>query len=119
MYRIKSAGMFLAVFFCCGTALSAAEELTVARGETLELAASAEYATVTVSGRLIIPADVQLNAETLVLGPNSGDTAVVEVLGSKERALTVSSMTVGSSGGTGKIVALSADAVHNTGWDTI
>ena len=119
MYRIKSAGMFLAVFFCCGTALSAAEELTVARGETLELAASAEYATVTVSGRLIIPADVQLNAETLVLGPNSGDTAVVEVLGSKERALTVSSMTVGSSGGTGKIVALSADAVHNTGWDDI
>lgn len=119
MYRIKSAGMFLAVFFCCGTALSAAEELTVARGETLELAASAEYATVTVSGRLIIPADVQLNAGTLVLGPNSGDTAVVEVLGSKERALKVSSMTVGSSGGTGKIVALSADAVHNTGWDEI
>lgn len=99
MHRIICPGIALWLFFCCGAVFSATEELTVARGETLELVASAEYATVTVSGRLIIPADVQLNAGTLVLGPNSGDTEVVEVLGSNERALKVSSMTVGSSGG--------------------
>lgn len=103
---------------CCGlSALSA--DLTVARGETLDLAASGAYETVTVSGTLNIPEGVSLTAATLELGPDAGDTAVVNVLGSKARGLTVTTLVVGASGGVGQIVALSPDATHNTGWDGV
>ena len=97
-----------------------AENLTVARGETLVLPESATYDTVTVSGTLNIPSGLTLTAATLELGPNEGDEAVVNVLGSANTGLDVTNaVNVGTSGGSGQIVALSPAETHNTGWDSV
>lgn len=114
----------LAIAFTAGTVCFAcrlaAEDLTVARGETYDLPADATYGTVTVSGTLNIPAGLTLTADTLELGPDEGDAAVVNVLGSSKAGLKVTStVNVGSNGGSGQIVALSPDATHNTGYDTL
>ena len=114
----------LAIAFTAGTVCFAcrlaAEDLTVARGETYDLPADATYETVTVSGTLNIPAGLTLTADTLELGPDEGDAAVVNVLGSSKAGLKVTStVNVGSNGGSGQIVALSPDATHNTGYDTL
>ena len=108
-----------AVWLACGTLTVFSADLTVARGETLNLAESVAYGTVTVSGTLNIPEGVTLTAAMLELGPDAGDTALVNVLGSKARGLTVTNLVVGASGGSGQIVALSPDAVHNTGYDSV
>ena len=109
----------IAVGLACGGLSAFSADLTVARGETLDLAASETYETVTVSGTLNIPEGVTLTATTLALGPDAGDAAVVNVLGSKARGLTVTNLVVGASGGAGRIVALSPDATHNTGYDDL
>ena len=109
----------IAAGLACGGLSAFSADLTIARGETLDLAASGTYETVTVSGTLNIPEGVRLTAATLALGPDAGDAAVVNVLGSKARGLTVTNLLVGASGGSGQIVALSPDATHNTGWDDL
>ena len=97
-----------------------AEDLTVARGETLDLPESATYDMVTVSGTLNIPAGLTLTATTLELGPNEGDEAVINVLGSGSTGLNVTTaVNVGTSGGSGQIIALSPNETHNTGWDSL
>ena len=115
-----SAGCFLVLgLLCCGTC-AFADDLTVSRGETVVLSENAAYETVTVSGTLNISSGVTLTVGTLELGPNAGDTAVVNVLGSAGTGLNITNaVNVGSSGGSGQIVALSPDATHNTGWDSV
>ena len=115
-----SAGVSFAIgMLCCGTCAFAGD-LTVYRGETVVLSENAAYETVTVSGTLDISSGVTLTAGTLELGPNAGDTAVINVLGSAGTGLNITNaVNVGSSGGSGQIVALSPDATHNTGWDSV
>ena len=115
-----SAGVSFAIgMLCCGTC-AFADDLTVLRGEAVVLSENAAYETVTVSGTLDISSGVTLTAGTLDLGPNAGDTAVINVLGSAGTGLNITNaVNVGSSGGSGQIVALSPDATHNTGWDDL
>ena len=94
-----------------------AADLAVGRGETYNVMSDETYDTVTVSGTLNVSSGAKLTATTLELGPNEGDSAVVNVLGSNDTGLKVTSVNVGRSGGTGQIVALSPNATHNTGWD--
>ena len=111
--------VFAAGLLCCSL-WAVADDLTVPRGETVVLSGNAAYETVTVSGTLNIPSGVTLTAATLELGPNAGDTAVVNVLSSGITGLNITNaVNVGSSGGSGQIVALSPDATHNTGWDSV
>ena len=103
---------FALVFFSANAA-----DLVVGRGETNNITSDETYDTVTVCGTLNVNSGAKLTATTLELGPNEGDSAVVNVLGSNDTGLKVTSVNVGRSGGTGQIVALSPDATHNTGWD--
>ena len=120
MNKRKYLTISLAVVLLSLSARTFAENLTVARGETLNLPASATYDTVTVSGMLNIPSGLTLTAATLELGPNEGDEAVVNVLGSANTGLNVTNaVNVGTLGGSGQIVALSPAETHNTGWDEV
>lgn len=123
MFAVVTDKMYFAVIFALGLICVSfhafAEDLTVARGETFNLQAGASYDTVTVSGTLNIPAGLTLTAVTLELGPEEGDTAQVNVFGNDATGLKVETVNIGRNGGTGQIVALSAGAVHNTGWDNV
>lgn len=114
-----SAAILASLLACCGMQTFAGD-IVVARGETLDLSADTVCGTVTVSGTLNIPAGIALTADILELGPNEGDMAVVNVIGSSGTGLNVvNSVNVGSSGGCGQIVALSPAETHNTGWDKV
>lgn len=112
--------IILALGLISCSSYTSAEDLTVARGETLDLPESATYDTVTVSGTLNIPAGLTLTTATLELGPNEGDEAVINVLGSAATGLNVTNaVNIGTSGGSGQIVAMSPAGTHNTGWDDV
>lgn len=112
--------LVFAVVAACGVfGFAKAEDLTVEKGATTSLTESATYDTVTVHGMLTIEKGVKLTATTLELGPDEGDAAVVNVLRSDATGLKATTVNVGSNGGTGKIVALSPEATHNTGWDSV
>lgn len=110
------------LFFVCPLIVRAAafaDDLVVGREETLNLSSDAVYDTVTVHGTLNIESGAKLTAAVLELGPDAGDAALVNVLGSDATGLEVETVNVGRNGGTGQIVALSDGAVHNTGWDEV
>ena len=110
------------LFFVCSLIAGAAafaDNLVVGREETLNLSSDAVYDTVTVHGTLNIESGAKLTAAVLELGPEAGDTALVNVLGSDATGLEVETVNVGRNGGAGQIVALSDGAVHNTGWDKV
>lgn len=115
---MKMKSSFLGIVFCAATSLSAVD-LTVGQGETLDVTESAVYETVTVHGTLNIESGAKLTATVLELGPDVGDAAIVNVLGSNATGLDVDTVNVGRNGGTGQIVALSSGAVHNTGFDKV
>jgi hypothetical protein len=108
------------LFFVCpliAGAAAFADELVVGQGETLNLSSDAVYDTVTVHGTLNIESGAKLTAAVLELGPDAGDAALVNVLGSDATGLEAGSVNIGRNGGSGQIVALSDGAVHNTGED--
>ena len=110
--------MFFVFPLLAGTGAFAAD-LVVGREEILNLSSDAVYDTVTVRGTLNIESGAKLTAAVLELGPDAGDTALVNVLGSDATGLEVETVNIGRNGGTGQIVALSGGAVHNTGWDKV
>lgn len=86
----------------CGASFLQAADLTVAVGETVTLAESAEYDSVTVGGVLNIPVGLTLKAGALALGPDAGDAAVINVLGNAVGSLQVTgTVTIGANGGAG------------------
>ena len=110
------------LFFVCpliAGAAAFADNLVVDREETLNLSSDAVYDTVTVHGTLNIESGAKLTAAVLELGPDAGDAAIVNVLGSDATGLDVETVNLGRNGGAGQIVALSDGAVHNTGWDKV
>ena len=115
--KIKSV-LFFVFPLLAGTGAFAAD-FVVGREEILNLSSDAVYDTVTVRGTLNIESGAKLTAAVLELGPDAGDTALVNVLGSDATGLEVETVNIGRNGGTGQIVALSDGAVHNTGWDKV
>ena len=116
----RHSAIILALGLICCSIRAFADDITVARGETLDLSESATYDMVTVSGTINIPAGLTLTAATLELGPNEGDEAVINVLGSAATGLNVTNaVNIGTSGGSGQIVAMSPAGTHNTGWDEV
>lgn len=110
------------LFFVCpliAGAAAFADDLVVGREETLNLSSDAVYDTVTVHGTLNIESGAKLTAAVLELGPDAGDAALVNVLGSDATGLEAETVNIGRNGGAGQIVALSDGAVHNTGWDKV
>ena len=108
------------LFFVCpliAGAAAFADDLVVGCEETLNLSSDAVYDTVTVHGTLNIESGAKLTAAVLELGPDAGDAALVNVLGSDATGLEAGSVNIGRNGGSGQIVALSDGAVHNTGED--
>lgn len=97
-----------AVVAACGVfGFAQAEDLEVLAGQTYDLPATATYDNVIVHGTLNIPSGLTLTTKTLSLGPDEGDSSVINVLGTTAGSLKVSgSVTIGANGGTGKIVAL-------------
>ena len=91
----------------CGASFLQAADLTVAVGETVTLAESAEYDSVTVGGVLNIPVGLTLKAGALALGPDAGDAAVINVLGNAllifglHLGVLTGTVTIGANGGAG------------------
>lgn len=108
--------LVFAVVAACGVfGFAQAEDLTVPFGETYDLPETATYDNVTVHGTLNIPSGLQLTATNVALGPDEGDSAVINVLGNIAASLKVTgTTTVGANGGTGKIVAMT-DGTVSTG----
>lgn len=97
----------LLMALCGAVGLACAEDLTIPLGETYDLPETTNYANVVVHGTLNIPSGLQLTATNVALGPDEGDSAVINVLGNSASSLKVTGkVTVGENGGTGKIVAL-------------
>ncbi len=85
---------------------ASAEDLVVARGETVELAESKTFDTITVHGRLTVSGGATVGAATVALGPDAGDEAEIAVLDASSCFGTAKTtkITVGSNGGTGCLV---------------
>lgn len=97
------AGCLLAGF-CSLVQAAAAEDLFVARGETVALAESKTYDAITVHGRLTVGGGATVGAATVALGPDAGDDAEIAVLDAQSCfGSKATKITVGASGGTGRL----------------
>lgn len=114
-------------FSLCATLLAlvaanelAATELVVGPTETVTVDASADYETITVRGTLNVTNGAKLTAPVISLGPEAGDTAVVNVFGDATTfGATASVITIGENGGTAKLVAPDDGKEHYGVWDQI
>ncbi len=95
------AGCLLAGF-CSLVQAAAAEDLFVARGETVALTESKTYDAITVHGRLTVGGGATVGAATVALGPDAGDDAEIAVLDAQSCfGSKATKITVGANGGTG------------------
>ena len=98
-------------------------DLVVPRGEVIDLTANCIYETITVHGTLNVANGAGVSVKTILLGPDTGDTAVINIAGVTGYLGNGSTVvTNGLNGGTGRIVApgsTSGDDVGLWDWDSV